>query len=371
MGFRLSPRGEKSLDMGQTARRAAVATLVVVAIVACALALWQLRVLLSLFLLGLVIAAAMRPGVTRLRRRRVPAAVGIGLHYLALLGLIALFLWLVVPRAIDQLSNAAGGNLPTSKQELQHATAQSTGFRHDVLSALNKRLKRLPSGSELLDPAAEVTKTAFEVIIGIFFTFATAAYWVFERDRARRLVVSLVPKEKRRVVFDTWELIDLKLGAFVRGELILVLFVATLLSFGFWLVGEPYWLLIGIFAGLVELIPIVGPLAAGAVAIGVGFSVDVKTALLAGVCVFAVRMLEDYVVIPKVFGHTVGVSPLAVLVAVTAFGLLLGGLYVLLAIPLAAILGTLVDVILRDRDPGEEEVPTVMFPPHERERVRG
>jgi predicted PurR-regulated permease PerM len=354
--------------MGQTARRTAVVTLVVVAIVACALALWQLRVLLSLFLLGLVIAAAMRPGVDWLRRHRVPAAVGIALHYLALLGLIALFLWFVVPRAIDQLSNATGGNLPTSKQELQQATKHSTGVKHDILSSINKRLKELPSGSQLLDPAVEVTKTVFEVVVGIFFTFATAAYWVYERDRARRLVMAVVPRPKRRVLHDTWELIDLKLGAFVRGELLLVLFVATLLSLGFWLVGEPYWLLLGIFGGVVELIPILGPLAAGAVAVGVGFSVDFRTALFAGIVVFAVRMLEDYVVIPKVLGHAVGVSPLVVLVAVTALGLLLGGLYVLLAIPLAAILGTVVDVVVREHDPGDEEVPTVLFP--DRERVR-
>ena len=357
--------------MGHTARRAAIATLVVVAILACALALWQLRVLVSLFLLGLVIAAAMRPGVVWLKRRRVPAPVGVGLHYLALLGLLALFLWLVVPRAIDQLSTATGGNLPTSKQELQHATAHSTGVKHDILAAINKRLKGLPSGSQVLDPAVQVTRTAFEVIVGIFFTLATAAYWVFERDRARRLVVSLVPVGRRRVVHDTWELIDLKLGAFVRGELLLVAFVATLLSLAFWAVGEPYWLLLGIFAGLVELVPIVGPIAAGAVAIGVGFTADLRTALLAGIAVFAVRMLEDYVVIPKVLGHAVGVSPLAVLVAVTALGLLLGGLYVLLAIPLAAILGTVVDVVLRDRDPADVEVPTVLFPPQDRERVGG
>lgn len=356
--------------MGQTARRAAVATLVVVAILACAVALWELRVLLSLFLLGLVIAAAMRPGVVWLRRRRVPAPVGVGLHYVALLGLIALFLWLVVPRAIDQLSNATGGNLPTSKQELQHATTHSTGVKHDILAAINRRLKKLPSGSQVLDPAVQLTRTAFEMIVGVFFTFATAAYWVFERDRARGLVVSLVPVEKRRVVHDTWELIDLKLGAFVRGELVLVFFVATLLSLGFWGIGEPYWLLLGIFAGLVELIPVVGPLVAGAIAIGVGFTVDVRTALLAGIVVFAVRMLEDYVVIPKVLGHAVGVSPLAVLVAVTALGLLFGGLYVLLAIPLAAILGTVVDVALRDRDPADEEVPAVIFS-GERERLRG
>jgi predicted PurR-regulated permease PerM len=355
--------------MSGTAGKAFVASLVAVCVVATALALWELRVLLALLLLGLVIAAAMRPGVEWLRAHRVPGGIGVALHYVVLAGLVALFLWLVVPRAIDQLSQATGGNLPTSKQELQEATRNSSGVKHEILSAINDRLKRLPSGPSVVHPALSVTTAAFEAIIGVFFTFATAAYWVFERDRARRLVVSLVPRRHRRVVYDTWELIDLKLGAFVRGQLILVGFVATLLSLAFWAIGMPYWVIIGIFAGLVELIPIVGPLAAGFVAIGVGFSVGWHVALFAGIAVFAVRMLEDYIVVPKLLGHAVGLSPLVVLVSVTALGLLLGGIYVLLAIPLAAIAGTLVDVIVRDRDPAEEDVPTVIFPAQDRETV--
>ncbi|HET8607698.1 MAG TPA: AI-2E family transporter [Gaiellaceae bacterium] len=352
-----------------TARRSFVATLVAVTVVACALALWQLRALLALFLLGLVIAAAMRPAVEWLRRHHVPGAAGVALHYLVLLGLVALFLWFVVPRAIDQLSAASGGSIPTSKSQLQHEAAHSTGIKHEILSAVNKKLKKLPSGAAVIHPAISAGKTAIEVFVGIFFTFATAAYWVFERDRARRLVVSIVPRRHRRVVHDTWELIDLKLGAFVRGELLLVCFVGTVLSVCFWLIGEPYWLLVGIFAGLVELIPIVGPIAAGVVAIAVGFSASWHIALFAGIAVTGVRLLEDYIVVPKLLGHAVGLSPLVVLVAITALGLLLGGLYVLLAIPLAAILGTLLDVIVRDRDPGDEEVPTVIFPAQDRETI--
>ena len=75
-----------------------------------------------------------------------------------------------------------------------------------------------------------------------------------------------------------------------------------------------------------------------------------------------VRLLQDYVVIPRVLGDAVGLSPLVVLVAVTAVGLLFGGFAVLLAIPLAAVIATLIDVIVRDKDPAEEDVPTVLFP---------
>jgi predicted PurR-regulated permease PerM len=163
-------------------------------------------------------------------------------------------------------------------------------------------------------------------------------------------------------VHDTWELIDAKLGAFVRGELVLIAFVGTVLSLLFWAIGLPFWLLLGIFAGIVEIVPVIGPLAAGAIAVGVGLTVSWKVALAAGLAVLGVRLVEDYVVVPKVLGHAVGISPLVVLVSVTAIGLLLGGIYVLLAVPIAAVLVTLVDVIVRDKDPAEEELPTLLFP---------
>jgi predicted PurR-regulated permease PerM len=345
----------------QTARKAAIATLVVIGVVVLALAVWKLRVLLSLFLLGLVIAAAMRPGIESLSRRGVPRSVGLAIHYLALAGVVALFLWLVVPRAITQIGEAVG-TVPTSKSELDKAAKNSTGIKHELLVSLQNRLKKLPEAGAVAHASVTVTKTAFEVLIGIFFTFAVGAYWIFERERAMRVVLSLLGRPRRKVVRDTWDLIDAKLGAFVRGQLLLIAFVGTVLSLAFWAAGVPFWLLLGMFAGVVEIVPVIGPLAAGALAIGVGWTASWKVALAAGVIVLGVRLFEDYIVIPRVLGHAVGLSPLVVLVSVTAIGLLLGGIYVLLAVPIAAVLVTLVDVVVRDKDPAKEEVPALLFP---------
>jgi predicted PurR-regulated permease PerM len=114
-------------------------------------------------------------------------------------------------------------------------------------------------------------------------------------------------------------------------------------------------------------VPVIGPLSAGALAVGVGLTQNWHTALFAGLIVLLVRWIEDYAVVPKVLGHATGLSPLLVLFSVTAIGILLGGFYVLLAIPIAAVLATLVDVIVRDRDPAEEEVPAVIFSAKEAE----
>ena len=346
--------------MKETAQRAALATLVVGGIVVLALALWQLKLLAALLFFAFILAAAMRPTVENLAKRGVPRAAGIGLHYLVLTGLIAGFLWAVVPRAIDQVDEAIR-SLPQTRSDLGEQARDETGIRHDILLGLQRRLEDLPSGESLVDPAVTVTLTVFEVALGIFFVLASAAYWIYERDRAEDLLCSLLPRPQRKKVRDTWNLIDAKLGAYVRGQALLIVLVGAVLSLAFWAIGLPYWILVGAFAGVVELIPVVGPLAAGALAVGVGLTVSWQTALAAGLAVLVVRLVEDYLVIPRVLGDAVGLTPLVVLVSVTACGLLFGGFAVILAIPLAAVIATLIDVIVRDKDPAEEEVPAVMF----------
>jgi predicted PurR-regulated permease PerM len=336
-------------------------SVIVVAVVAGALALWHLRLLIFLFLLGITWAAAMRPGVEWLSRHGVPRAAGVLLHFAAAAGVAALLLWLVVPQAIAQVQQAVG-DLPTSRSEIRHAAKSSTGIKHDLLVDLQRRLDDLPSASELVHPAITITRKALEVLLGVFFTLATAAYWILERERAERLVLSAIAPQRRRVVGSTWNLIDLKLGAFVRGQLLMITFVSITLSSLFALIGLPFWLLLGVFAGIVEVLPVVGPLAAGTLAVGVGLTVDWRHAIYAAIAVWGLRLLQDYVINPHVFGHAVGLSPLIVLFTVTAIALLFGGVYVLLSVPLASILATLVDVILLNRDPEEQDVPTVLFP---------
>jgi predicted PurR-regulated permease PerM len=351
--------------MQGSARQAFIVAMVFVGVVVAVLALWKLRLLLALLFLAFIVAAAMRPSVDALRRYRIPRSAGILLHYAALGGLVALLLWLVVPRATDQIQAA------TTSSRIANEARETTGVKHDILVGLQRRLEELPSGAELIDPAVEVTLTAFEIFIGLFFVLAAAAYWIFERDRAVDLVTSLLMRPRRKLVRDTWTLIDLKLGAYVRGQAVLIVLVATVLSSIFWVIGLPFWLLIGVFAGVVEIVPVVGPLAAGALAVGVGLTDSVAVAAAAGIAVLVVRLVEDYVVIPRVLGDAVGLSPLLVLTAVTGVALLFGAFAVLLAIPIAAVIATLVDVIVLDKDPAEEDVPAVIFPARDAETTTG
>src|SRR5262249_7654182 len=160
-----------------------IATLVVVGIVAAALALWKLKIVIALVFLGVIIAAALRPGIDGLHRRGVPRGLGLLLHYVAIFGFIALLLWFVVPRALNQVESALGTNgLPTKASDLERAAIHSHGIKHTILVELQRRLQHLPRASSLLHRSVSIGLKAFEILVAILFTFATAAYWIFERD---------------------------------------------------------------------------------------------------------------------------------------------------------------------------------------------
>ncbi len=346
---------DESWSTATTARNAFVATAVALGVVVVAIALWELKVVLALILLAVTIAAAMRPGVDRLASWRIPRPVGVLVHYAAMLALIALFLSFVVPTLTSQVEAAL-------QVAQTHHPGTGGGVKARLLDVLSRRLKHLPSADKLVQPALSVGEQAVRVIVGILFTFAVAAYWIFERERTVDLVTSFLPRPRRKRVRDTWTLVDQKLGAFVRGELVLIAFVSTLASLALMVVGEPYWLLVGIAAGILEIIPVVGPLAALALTVGVGLTSSWHTALLAGSALLVIRLLEDYLVTPRVLGGAVGLSPLLTLISVSVTGVLLGGFYVLLSVPIASLVATVVDVTLRGVDPADVEVPTVIFP---------
>ena len=301
------------VDSKSNARRVFEATIVVIATVVAAIALWKLKVLVALLLAAFSISAAMRPGVDWLARRKVPRVVGVLVHYLALAGLFTLLLAFVVPRLITQVKVALAATPQASS---------NSGLKDRILNALEQHLHHLPAAGQLVHPALAAGTEAMKVLIAILFTLAAAAYWLFERDRAVDFVAGLVARPRRKKLRDTWELIDQKLGAFIRGQAVMITLVCTLSSIAFLLVGEPYWLLLGIATGILEIVPVVGPAAAMVVAAGAGLTVSWHVAAAAVGALLALRLVQDYLISPRVLGGAVGLPPLLVLVSVFAVSLL-------------------------------------------------
>jgi predicted PurR-regulated permease PerM len=314
-----------------------------VVVVAIAFGLWRLRDVIVLLILALTFAAAIRPGVEWLQRHRVPGALAIFLFFAAGIGTFVVFFWLALPPALHEIAQAV-------RRSHLGATDHSTGFRHDVLVWINTHLHNLPSGTAIFHPVAAYGHKATNAVVAIFFTLAATWYWVSERDAMIELLVRLAPEPKREKARATYLAIDRRLGVYTRLKFLMVFVIGAVLAFGFWLVGLHYWLLVGGFVSLVEIIPVVGPLVGVLLVLAVGLPQSVHVAVLALVVLVAVREFQSYVINPHVMGHSVGLSPLVTLVSVAVVGLLFGGFAVILAIPAASAAATLIDVLVLGHD---------------------
>jgi predicted PurR-regulated permease PerM len=309
-----------------------VSAAVVVAVAAVAIALWKLRVVLALLLLGLILGCAVRPFVDWLAARGLRRSVAAAVPLILLAGVVAGGLTVMVPPLLHE---ARGVLAEGNASRAAGASGLGEVIRQQAVTAVARWLAS-PSLHDVLSPALELTRRALAVLTGIAFVFAIAAYWTIDRDRIRRVVTARLDSGRREAFIASWDRVEQRMGRYVRAQLLLISFVAAVLSTSFMLIGLPYWLLLGVFAGVVEIIPVVGPLAAGALAVGIGLTVSTQAAALAAVAVYGLRLVQDYVIVPRVIGHAVDLPPLLTLVWVAVVGIAVGPALVPLATPVLA-----------------------------------
>jgi predicted PurR-regulated permease PerM len=341
---RAEPRTDRDLTV-----RVAKATAAALAVAALGFGIWRVRSVLILLLLALTLAAAIRPGVEWLGRHRVPQPVAILLHFLAVGGALALFVWLAVPPALHQIGHALDPNTLAGTP-----LAHPTGVRDRALTWLQQHLGRLPTGRQLLHPVATYGEKAGAAVVAIFFTLAATWYCVSERDAIVKLLTALSPESERDRARETYLAIDRRLGAYTRLRFLMIFAVGAVLSAGFYVIGLKYWLLVGAFVGLVEIVPLVGPIIGSLLVLAVGVPQSLHIAALALLWLVVVREFQNYVVNPRI-GQTVGLSPLVTLVCVAVVGLLFGGLAVILAVPFTSAVATVIDVLVLGHEPPSAE----------------
>ena len=183
-----------------------------------------------------------------------------------------------------------------------------------MLTWLQQHLHQLPTGTELLHPVATYGHKAGEAVVAIFFTLAATWYCVSERDSIIKLLTALAPESKRDKARETYLAIDRRLGAYTRLRFLMVFAVGAVLSAGFFVIGLNYWLLVGAFVGLIEIVPVIGPLIGSILVLAVGLPQSLHVAALSLLWLVVVREFQSYVVNPHI-GQTVGLSPLVTLLS--------------------------------------------------------
>jgi predicted PurR-regulated permease PerM len=167
-------------------------------------------------------------------------------------------------------------------------------------------------------------------------------------------LVRFVPTERRDDLAGAARQAVSKVSAWLRAQFVLAGVMGTFSAVGLGLMGVPYFYVIALIAAVGETIPIVGPVIGGVTAVGVAVTVSTKLAVMVGAYFLILHQLEANILVPKIMERNVGVSPVAVLIALLIGGALWGLVGAILAIPTAAILSVIVEDLAVGQDGGRQ-----------------
>lgn len=361
-----NPEREHQRELNEIVTRVGIAAWSLVGLAALGWVLLQILgrfdVLLAPVVLAIALIYVLNPIVSRLSAHYVPRILAAFFAFLLLLGTIALLGFIVVPSVSGQASEFRD-SFPEiyedSAAQIEDLVSR-TGFDVDLWSY--QQLKGFfadPNNQDQIlsviwDRLGDVTTGLLEAILVFFVAPVVAFYVLIDLPRVRREAIALVPERHQEEVLHVSRRLGGAIGGFLRGQVVVALIVGVLTSIGFRIVGLQFWLIIGMIAGFLNIIPFVGPWVGGTLGVLVGLvTADVTTALWAALVALIVQQLDNHLISPNVLRVTVSLHP-AVVILVIVLGGGIGGLWgVLLAVPITAAIKILVGHFWRTRVLGQ------------------
>ncbi len=303
--------------------------------------LYSIRDIVLLFFLVIIIVMALAPIVNRWQKHMSrPLAVGL-LVTLILAGMV-LIVSLLIPPLVMQVTELTS-NLPMYSDQIQNSLSS---FSQSGSAEANTAQQLFNQISQQLSRFSGSLINATLGFLGGFVAFITAIvltiYLLIEEKGIRHFLFSLLPINHKEQVVNAFNKVGEKLGSWLRSQLLLMLIMGTSTAVWTAVLGLPYWLTLGLWAGLTEVIPFVGPILGGIPIILIALLDSPIKALVAFVLIALTQQIESNFIVPKVMQRSVGLSPVIVILALLIGGKLFGITGTILAVPLAATLSVVV-----------------------------
>jgi predicted PurR-regulated permease PerM len=331
-------------------RRVVGATLVLVGVGLCFWLLYRFYAVVFIVFVAIILGTVIRPIVNWLYLHKVPKFAGVILVYAVFLTLAFGFILLLFPLVFEQGATIID-SLPEYYQAIRYWMENSP---NQLIQAVSQILPRevpsfstvqltgpemMASAEQALEYLTSVSIVVFEMILVLILAF----HWSLDGPRTIRSFLFLLPEPRR---FDISELImsmELRTGYFILGKGALSLAVGVLALIAYLIIGLPNALALALIAGILEAVPMIGPvlgaIPAGIIALSIS---PAKLAWVIGVTI-VIQFLENNLLVPRIMSKAVGVSPFVSLLSIFAFGSFFGITGALMAIPIAAIIQLLLD----------------------------
>jgi predicted PurR-regulated permease PerM len=333
-----------------TFRRVMWATLVLVFV---ALSFWLLyrfnQVVLILFI-AIVMGTVIRPVVTWLHRRGLPRIAGVILVYLVLLALLISFVLLLFPLIVEQgttIAAAVPGYYQNLLEWMVNDPNQWIVRLSEFLPATLPGLEPIQqTGQQMLASAGQAmgyVASAAKVIFIATAILLLAFHWTLDGPRTIRSLLLLLPKDQRESISELISAMETKVGSYIAGQGLLCLVIGILALVAYLLIGLPNAFVLALVAGVLEAVPMIGPLLGAIPAALVALSIAPIKLIWVIVATVIIQQLENSLLVPRVMHKAVGVNPFVSLLAIFALSSLFGIAGALMAIPIAAIIQILLD----------------------------
>ena len=292
--------------------------------------LWLVRDLLFSLFIAFIIMSAVKPVVKSLEKLRFPRPLSVLLIFVFfILSLGYVFYWLLPPLLFDAASFFK--NLPQIIKKLTPGLVPYLNF-----SSFSQYLP--DATNQFFNLIKNIFSNTFFLISTIFFSF----YFIIEEDFIKKFLIKFFEEKQTQTVTSIFAKVEERLRAWFWGELILMLVVGLLTFIGLSLIGVKHAPFLGIVAGILEVVPNIGPTISALPAVLVAASQSYFLGLSTIALYFIVQQLENNLVVPIVMKKAVGLNPIVTLIALIIGGKVNGILGVLLAIPATLVLETII-----------------------------
>ncbi|HET8628609.1 MAG TPA: AI-2E family transporter [Thermomicrobiales bacterium] len=292
--------------------------------------LWQIIVLI---LVALVLAGTLAPALDWLERHRVRRPLALVLVLLALVAAVVGLGVLIIPALVGQVEDLVA-NAPAWQQRLAD-TASHVGPLSSQAAAIrraNPDRYLTPIGKAALDYAPTAASGMLDGLTAVVLAF----YLLADQERVKGFGFALLPRRFHLRAARLLLGLQTIVGGYVRGQAITSFLIGGFTFVLLVILGVPHALALGVFASFADLIPFIGPVIATVLPVIAALQRGPATALIVLVALIAYQQLESHLIIPRVYGQTLRLSPVAVVVSLLIGGALLGIIGALLALPIAA-----------------------------------
>jgi predicted PurR-regulated permease PerM len=298
---------------------------------------------LTLIGVSMFLAIGLDPIVSWLVKRRLPRWAAVTtVFFVALLSVVAL-LTIAIPPLAQQASQLVAQAPGYVRQAQDHSSA--LGRLNDRFQ-IEQRLTDALNGSSVVDNLVGAVRLVVDAVTNLVLLAVLTAFFLADLPRIRRVAYRMVPGSRRPRAILLGDEILAKVGAYVLGNVVISIIAAVLTFLWLMALGVPYPLLLAIFVALFDLVPVVGSTLAGVVVAAVALTVSLPTGIATVAFFVGYRLLEDYLLVPRIIGRAVQVPALITVIAVLVGAAVLGIVGALVAIPVAAALLLLTQEVL-------------------------